>query len=79
MSALTAFGLFAVSLMLICYALQDRSHWFILAFAGACLLAATYGGLHGAWPFGAVEAVWSLVAVMNWRRKRIREGGQPIA
>ena len=34
MDALTAFGLFAVTAMLICYALEDRSHWFVLAFAG---------------------------------------------
>jgi hypothetical protein len=37
MDALTAFGLFAVTAMLVCYALEDRSHWFILAFAGAAL------------------------------------------
>lgn len=79
MSALTVFGLFAVSLMLICYALEDRSPWFILAFAVACLLAATYGFLQGAWPFGVVEAIWSLVAVMNWWKKRNRGTGGPIA
>ena len=38
MDALTAVGLFAVSAMLICYALEDRSHWFVLAFAAACAL-----------------------------------------
>jgi hypothetical protein len=36
MDELTAFGLFAVTAMLVCYALEDRSHWFILDFAGAC-------------------------------------------
>ena len=35
MDALTAFGLFAgATLMLVTYALEDRSPWFILAFAG---------------------------------------------
>jgi hypothetical protein len=63
---LTAFGLFAVTAMLVCYALEDRSHWFILAFAGACVLGSTYGFLQGAWPFGLVEAVWSLVALRRW-------------
>jgi hypothetical protein len=53
MDALTAFGLFAVTAMLVCYALEDRSHWFILAFAGACALGSIYGFLQGAWPFGA--------------------------
>ena len=70
MEALTAFGLFAVTAMLICYALEDRSGWFILAFAGACVLGSIYGFLQGAWPFGLVEAVWALVALNRWRRAR---------
>ena len=36
MDGLTAFGLFAVTAMLVCYALEKRSRWFILGFAGAC-------------------------------------------
>jgi hypothetical protein len=67
-TALTAFGLLAVTAMLVCYALEDRSSWFILAFAGACALGSVYGFLQGAWPFGIVEAIWSLVAVRRWRR-----------
>jgi hypothetical protein len=66
MNALTLFGLFAVTAMLICYALENRSVWFILAFAGACALGSIYGILQGAWPFGAVEAIWSLVAVKRF-------------
>ena len=66
MDGLTAFGLFAVTAMLICYAFEKRSSWFILAFAGSCVLAAIYGFLQGAWPFGLVEAVWSVVAVRRW-------------
>ena len=62
MSPLTLFGLFAVTAMLLCYALEDRSAWFILAFAAACSLASIYGFLQGAWPFGIVEAVWAAVA-----------------
>jgi hypothetical protein len=69
MDTLTFFGLFAVVSMLIFYALEHRSPWFILAFAGACVLASTYGFLQGAWPFGLVEAIWALVAVHRWRRK----------
>jgi len=66
MDRLTIFGLFAVTAMLICYALEARSRWFILAFAGACVLGSIYGFLQGAWPFGAVEAIWALVAVRRW-------------
>lgn len=66
MSLLTVFGLFAVSAMLVCYALEYRSHWFILAFAIACLLGSAYGFLQGAWPFGLIEAIWSLIATRRW-------------
>ena len=66
MDALTLFGLFAVTLMLITYALEDRSRWFILAFAGACALGSIYGFLQSAWPFGVVEAIWAGVAVWRW-------------
>jgi hypothetical protein len=52
--------------MMICYALEKRSPWFILAFAGACALVSAYGFLQGAWPIGFVEAVWSLVALKRW-------------
>jgi hypothetical protein len=65
-SRLTWFGLFAVTAMLVSYALENRSRWFILAFAGACLLGSVYGFLQGAWPFGVVEAIWSVVAVRRW-------------
>jgi hypothetical protein len=63
---LTWFGLFAVTAMLVCYAFENRSRWFILAFAGSCLLGSVYGFLQGAWPFGVVEAVWSVVAIRRW-------------
>jgi len=66
MSVLTLFGLIAVSLMLVFYALERRSRWYTLAFAGACALGSAYGFLQGAWPFGLVEAVWSIVAVRRW-------------
>jgi len=65
--ALTLFGLFAVTMMLVCYAMEDRSVWFIPAFAASCALGSAYGFLQGAWPFGVVEAVWSVVALRRWR------------
>lgn len=68
MNPLTLFGLFAVTAMMICYALEDRAPGFILAFAAACILASAYGFLQGAWPFGVVEIVWSAVAIRRWRK-----------
>jgi hypothetical protein len=69
MDGLTAFGLMAVSAMLLFYALEDRSHWYVLAFAAACALASAYGFLQGAWPFGLVEAIWAAVAVQRWHKR----------
>ena len=66
MDGLTIFGLFAVMAMLVFYALEKHSRWFVLAFAGSCVLASAYGFLQGAWPFGLVEAVWSVVAIRRW-------------
>ena len=66
---LTLFGLLAVTAMLIFYALEDHSPWFILAFAGACVLGSIYGFLQGAWPFGVIEAIWAAVAVYRWRKR----------
>ncbi len=70
MDPLSLFGLFAVSAMLVCYACEQRSPWFVLGFAGACALGSVYGFLQGAWPFGLVEAIWALVALRRWRHSR---------
>jgi hypothetical protein len=69
MDSLTLFGLLAVTLMLIFYALEDRNSAYILAFAVACALASVYGFLQGAWPFGVIEAIWAVVAIHRWRKK----------
>lgn len=67
MDRLEAFGLFAVTAMVVCYAFEDRSPRFVLGFAASCLLASVYGFLQGAWPFGLVEAIWFLLALRRWR------------
>jgi hypothetical protein len=58
--------------MLICYVLESRSRWFILAFAFGCVLGSVYGFLQGAWPFGMVEAIWSLVALQRWAKASVK-------
>jgi hypothetical protein len=70
MDALTIFGLFAVTAMLVFYALEERGPHFILGFAAACGLGSAYGFLQGAWPFGVVEAIWAGVALRRWHRTR---------
>jgi hypothetical protein len=68
MDGLSAFGLFAVTAMVVFYACEKQSRWCVLGFAVACVLASSYGFLQGAWPFGVVEAIWAVVAMQRWRR-----------
>ena len=68
MTSLSAFGLFEVTMMLMCDAYENRSRWFIFAFALACALGSTYRFLQGAWAFGLVEGAWAFVALRRWRR-----------
>ncbi|MET4114249.1 hypothetical protein ABIB90_006121 [Bradyrhizobium sp. JR4.1] len=55
--------MFAVTAMLVTYALEDRSHWFVLLFAMFCVPGSAYGFLQGAWPFGLIEAIWATAAL----------------
>jgi hypothetical protein len=73
MDALTAFGATAVTFMMLMYALEHRHPGFVLAFAAGCALSSTYGFLAGTWPFGVVEAIWSVIALRRYlglRRER---------
>ena len=70
MDGLTLFGATAVTVMMLSYALEQRSAWWVLAFAVACAAASTYGWLAGTWPFGVVEGVWALVALRRWHGRR---------
>ena len=72
-TAITIYGVIAVTFMMTMYALERRSPAFILAFAAGCLASAAYGFLAGAWPFGVVETIWSVIAVRRYLD--IRPGG----
>ena len=72
---LSLFGLAAVAAMLLFYSLEERAPFFTLAFALACWMGSAYGFLQGAWPFGIVEAVWGLVALHKWWRRRLAKDG----
>ena len=67
---LTAYGAAAVTFMMLMYALERRGPWFIAAFALGCALSSSYGFLAGTWPFGVVEAVWSLIALRRFAVER---------
>jgi len=70
MDLLTVYGVVAVVSMLSFYSLEGRHVTFVMAFAVACFASSAYGFLQGAWPFGAVELVWSGVALRRWQLRR---------
>jgi hypothetical protein len=69
-SAITVFGVTAVTFMMAMYAFERRHPGFVLAFAIGCLLSSAYGFLSGAWPFGVVEIVWAGIAVRRYSTSR---------
>lgn len=64
--ALTLFGVTALGFMMVMYALEHRGRRYLLLFALGCLLSSLYGFLSGAWPFGVVESLWSVIALRRW-------------
>jgi len=64
------FGLLAVVLMVLFYALENTHHSFVLLFALACMGAAVYAYLIKSYPFMFAEAVWSLIALNRYRNLR---------
>jgi hypothetical protein len=73
--ALVIYGVSVLTFMMVMYALERRGHWFVLAFAVGCLLSSSYGFLSGAWPFGCVELIWSVIALIRFRGElRTRSG-----
>ncbi len=77
MDWLTIFGACAVTIMLVSYALEHRSSWWILLFALACAASSLYGWLAGTWPFGIVEGIWALVALRRWFLRRTPRQTRP--
>jgi dolichyl-phosphate-mannose--protein O-mannosyl transferase len=75
--AVTVFGVVAVTFMMAMYALERRSRYFVLGFALGCALSSTYGFLAGTWPFGAVEGIWTFVALRRYRETGVGDRPAP--
>lgn len=67
---LTLFGSIAVSIMVLAYALEPRSVWFIGIFAAASAATAVYSGLAEVYPIMVVEAIWAGIALLRFQRAR---------
>ena len=64
----TIYGVCALTFMMLMYALESRASGFVLAFAIGCALSSVYGFLSGAWPFGVVELIWSVIVLRRYRQ-----------
>jgi len=62
----TLYGIVALSFMMAMYALEHRHRRFVAGFALGCALSSAYGFLSGAWPFGVVEAIWTVIALRRF-------------
>ena len=69
---ITVFGIVALTFMMTMYALEGRGTRFVAAFAAGCALSSVYGFVSGAWPFGAVEAIWCVIALRRYRAAVVR-------
>ena len=70
MSGTELFGLAAVTVMVLSYALESRGAAYVLAFALSCAAAATYAMLIRSWPFAVAESIWAVVAFRRWLQRR---------
>ena len=77
MDGLTLLGAGSVTAMLLFYAFEDESLWLVLAFAISCALLAVYGFMLGDWAISSVGAVWTLIALKRWQKRRL--AGKPAA
>ena len=64
----TLYGVCALTFMMLMYALERRGQRFVLLFAIGCVLSSVYGFLSGAWPFGAVELIWAIIALRRYQQ-----------
>ena len=63
---LTLYGVVALLFMMTMYALESRGRRFVALFALGCALSSVYGFASGAWPFGVVEGIWSVIALRRY-------------
>jgi len=73
---LTLYGVAVITFMMVMYALEGCGARFVLAFAAGCALSSSYGFLSGAWPFGVVEVIWSVIALRRYLTVRPTMGRQ---
>jgi hypothetical protein len=65
-------GAVAVVVMIFAWTHERASPAMALVRAGACIVAAAYGFLQGAWPLGIAALAWAVAAFWKWWTARQR-------
>jgi hypothetical protein len=59
--------------MMLSYALEARSKWYVLIFAAASAATATYSAIEAVYPITVVEAIWALIALQRFKTRHQTE------
>jgi hypothetical protein len=62
----TLAGIMVVTAVLVFYALHKRGTGVMLTVIAVAAAGSIYGFAEGAWPVGAIEAVWAMVVARKW-------------
>lgn len=77
-STLNILGAVDLTAMMVFYALEPKSRSYTLLFGLTCIGSSTYGFLSGTWPFGIIEAVWTIIALRKFiKLKKEKRMGSP--
>ena len=71
---ITVYGVLSLSFMMLMYLFEKRPRASSWHSPFGCALSSSYGFLSGAWPFGTVEAIWTLIALRRWALVRTEHG-----
>ena len=70
LSILNILGAIDLAVMMAFYALEPKSRTYTHLFGLTCIGSSTYGFLSGTWPFGVIEAVWTVIALRKYLKLR---------
>lgn len=65
-SPVNIYGALVLAIMMVFYAFEGRNPRFTLYFAVTCVFSSAYGFLSGAWPFGVIEIIWTVISLRRY-------------
>ena len=72
-SLLNIYGISILTIMMILYSMERKSIIFTLLFGFSCVGTSLYGFMAGTWPFGIIEAIWSLIAFRKYYQLKFKQ------